>query len=416
MELILRKRSTGELVRLRRAKVLSHFSRKLAFLAPYAGQWVFYALASSRLRYNRCPAPSRCRVVVGDLLDLNALELVVDFVEAPSGEFVVDEYTPSFCEIEVSGQRSVGVCEDTLISCDPRGGLCFGPALDGHSLAALLTFASGQWYLHDLNGNALVRNGVPTGLSLVLADGDRIRIQDKDVIFRIGRTEPSEVGGGTEPETQHDAEEVQPTSDSQIEIATLPASPSQEIDILYRKAKTLCQRLVRAVRNGSRTFRSQATTYGGIRGWLRLFRSPSGPVETLERLEFFLSGTPRDRVWLLELSRFLHQQSYFGLCLRVLKELCRLHPLDGDLMQMLAKGYFQQGRNAHLPAAVRLNAFDKADKCVKVARRLTPCDRVLIDLQRAVSAERTILRGRLAGLGPNEVTCDRPVDALGGLK
>jgi hypothetical protein len=416
MELILRKRSTGELVRLRRAKVLSHYSRKLAFLAPYAGQWMFYALTSSHLRYNRQPAPARRRVVVGDLLDLNSLELVVDFVEAPAGEFVVDEQNSSFCEIEVPGRPSVRVSDDTLIACDPKTGACFGSAVDGRPLMALLTFASGRWHLHDLNGNALVRNGAPAGLSVVLADGDRIRIQNQDVVFRIGHTEPADGRWWNEPETHHDEEEVQNTSSDEIEISHLHASPSQEIDILYRMAKTLCQRLLPTLRQGSRTFPSQTAAYGGVRGWLRLLRPPSGPVETLERLEFFLSGAPRDRVWLLELSRFLYQQSYFGLCLKVVKELCRLWPLDGDLMQTLAKVYFQQGRNAHLPAAVRLNALDKADKCVQVARRLTPWDRVLGDLHWAVGAERTGLRGRLAGAGAQVASRNDPVDALGDLK
>lgn len=416
MELILRKRSTGELVRLRRAKVLSHYSRKLAFLAPYAGQWLFYALTSSHLRYNRQPAPSRRRVVVGDLLDLNSLELVVDFVEAPSGEFAVDEPNPLFCDIEVPGRPSVRVCDDTLIACDPKAGLCFGSTVDGRPLIALLAFASGRWHLHDLNGNTLVRNGAPAGLSVVLADGDRIRLQGQEVVFRIGRTEGTDGSWWNESETQHDAEEVQNTSSDEIEISHLHASGSQEIDILYGKAKALCHRLLPALRQGSKTFPSQAATYGGVKGWLRLFRPPSGPIETLERLEFFLSGSPHDRVWLLELSRFLYQQSYFGLCLKVVKELCRLYPLDGDLIQTLAKVYFQQGRNAHLPAAVRLNAFDKAEKCVRIARRLAPCDRVLGDLQRAVGAERVVLRGRLAGPGPQVASGVDPVDALGGLK
>jgi hypothetical protein len=414
MELILRKRSTGDFVRLRRAKVLSHFGRKLAFLAPYAGQWIFYALASSNLRYNREPAPARRRMLVGDLLDLNSLELVVDCVEAPPGSFVLDESDPSPCDIELPGQPSVRVCQDLLIGYDPSGRLSLEATPQGRPLAALLTFAAGQWHLHDLNGKVLERNGQPGGLSLVLVDGDRIRIQDQEVVFRIGRAAPSVVEPVATAETFIGETEA-PSANTQ-QIAQRPATPSQEFDFIYRRAKGLCQRLLPALRHGGRTFRPQPTSYQGVLGWLRFFRRPDNPVETLDRLELLLSGSPRDRVWLLELARLLYRQSYFGLCLRIVKELCRLYPTDGELMQTLAKVYFQQGRNAHLPSAVRLGAFEKADKCALLARLLTPRDHGLADLQQAVSEEQSHLRGRLAGRAPGEASCERDLDAIGGLR
>ena len=108
----------------------------------------------------------------------------------------------------------------------------------------------------------------------------------------------------------------------------------------------------------------------------------------------------------MELSRFLFQQSYYGLCLRVAKELCRLYPQDGELVQMLAKIYYRQGRNSGLPAATRLNALEGAEKCTQLARRLAPGDHVLTDLQRAVGVEQTILRGRLSEVSPCEASVE----------
>ena len=110
MELILRKRLTGDLIRVSGARMLCRRSRKLAFVAPYPGQWVFYALGApgpSNVRYNCRPAPSRCPVEVGDLLDLDGTELVVDSVEVDSGKLPAKASHPEPCvEERLAARRS----------------------------------------------------------------------------------------------------------------------------------------------------------------------------------------------------------------------------------------------------------------------------------------------------------------------
>jgi hypothetical protein len=110
MELILRKRLTGNLIRVSGARMLCRRSRKLAFVAPYPGQWIFYALAapgSSKVRYNCRPAPSSCPVEVGDLLDLDGTELVVDSVEVDSGALPSQASHPEPCvEERLAARRS----------------------------------------------------------------------------------------------------------------------------------------------------------------------------------------------------------------------------------------------------------------------------------------------------------------------
>jgi hypothetical protein len=263
----------------------------------------------------------------------------------------------------------------------------------------------------------LIRNGKPSGSSLVLAHGDRVRIQHKEVLFHIGRPTPADTARATEPEASGgEVEEICAPQASLREREEITASsPSQEIDFVYRKAKSLCQRLLPVLRNRSRTFQVRGAPSVGIRGWLGFLRRSGSPAETLDRLELLLSGSPRDRVWLVELSRFLFQQSYYGLCLRVANELCRLYPQNGELMQMLAKIFYQHGRNPHLPAVARLNALEGADRYTRLARRLAPGDHILAELQRTVSVEQTILQGRLSELTPCKALFEDSANAMGRL-
>ncbi|HEY7311854.1 MAG TPA: hypothetical protein VH643_20995 [Gemmataceae bacterium] len=279
-------------------RILCRGSRKLAFVALDSGQWVFRSLVpagSTLVRHNRQPMTARCPLAVGDLLDLNGLELVVHSVETASGERPAERDHPS-----------------------PR--------------------------------------------------------------------------------------------------ETAIAEALREKDPVYRKAKELCHRLLPVLRDEGRAFPSNSASSFGIRRWLRLLRRPSGPAETLDRLEWFLSGSPRNRVWLIELCRFLYQQSFVALSLRVARSLCRLHPLDGELMQMLAKLYYRHGCDLGLSPIERLNAFEAAEKCTGVARRLAPDARLLADLQWAVRAAQKILRGQLAEMAYGETPLERKVNALEGIR
>src|SRR6185437_8836798 len=197
MQLILRKCATDEILRLSAAKVLCRKSRQLALLTPQAGRWVFQSLSaagSGDVLYNRLPAPARCPVAVGDLLDLDGLRLVVE-------------------SIEVETQTRASGTDDT----------------------------------------------------------------------------------------------AQPRAASRS-TAEIPATGSQEIDLVYRKAKELYEQLLPALREPGRKLQRKVSC-NGIRGWLRIFRRPDCPAETLDRLQFLLYRSPRDRVWLFELARFLFQQS-----------------------------------------------------------------------------------------------------------
>lgn len=284
MHLVLRKCATDEIIRLSGGKVLSRKARQLAYLAPAAGQWVFYSLSGTESRdvfYNRLPAPARCPVAVGDLLELDGLALVIE-------------------SIEVEPQTRVVGTDETA-----------------------------------------------------------------------------------QPAVARDTAET-------------PVPRSQKIDLVYRKAKELCQQLLPALREPDGKLQRKVSC-GSIWGWLKIFRRPGNPAETLDRLHFLLSRSPRDRVWLFELARFLFQQSYHGLCLRVLKELSRLYPHDAEVAETLAKFYFQQGRNPTLPAGGRLSAFEHAERCTRLVRRLAPNDQSLANLVGAVRKEQTLLRQSLSG-------------------
>ena len=269
--------------------MLCRNSRKLAFLAPCAGQWMFYSLpeaGSTPLLYNRQPAPTRCPIAVGDLLDLNGLELVVESVEVEQ------------------------------------------PAAISEASAAM---------------------SVPS---------------------------------------------------------------SREIDFVYRKAKKLCQHLLPVLRESGGKLQPPETG-GGLWSWLKIFRRPGNPAETLERLHFLLSGSPRDRVWLFELARFLFQQSYDGLCLQLLKELNRLYPDDEVVARTLAQLYYQQSRNSRLPAEGRLNALKYAERSTQLARRLAKDDLSLVELERAVRVEQTNLRSRLTERTPCPAFSRERADVMG---
>jgi hypothetical protein len=414
MELVLRKRLTGDSIRLRGAKVLCQNSQKLAFLAPYAGQWVFYSLippGSAQLLYNRLPAPSRCRVAVGDLLNLNGLELAVESVEVDPGSYTIETREPPTCEIEVAWGRSIRVTQDLVIGSDASCGLRLADTHDMQPLTALVTFAAGHWHLHDLNGGSLIRNGKPAGRSLVLKDGDCVRVADTELVFRVG----ADKGAGREIECKKVDEKTNAIYPPAVCLApaAMPAPSSGEIDVVYQKAKELCQQLLPVLRDPGRKFLAPRASCRGLRGWLRLFHRSSSATETLDRLQFLLSGSPRDRVWLLELARFLFQHSYPGLCLRVLKELCRLYPADVAVRQTLARFYYQQGHNPLLPAPGRLNAFEHAGCCTRLVRRLAPNDPSVADLERAIHAERTILRQSLEVKRPYETPAQEFAEAIG---
>lgn len=394
MELVLRKRSTGETLRLHSAKVLCHHSRKLAFLAPYTGQWLLYALAapaSARLLYNHQPAPPHCPLAAGDLLNLNGLEWIVDAVVVDSNSVSVAETgEPPSCEIEMAGGRRIRVCHDLVLG------------LDLPPQSALLTFAAGRWHLHDLNGSTLFCNGKAASRSVVLSNGDCIRIAETHFRFHSGGAAGLEnlASGAKEPENRK----------AQTENST------PEIDPVYAQAKELFERLLPALRDPGRQFRPRQASGGGLRGWLRIFRRPRTPLDTLARLRFLLSACPRDRVWLIELARFFFLQSYPGLCLRLLKELCRLYPRDVRVRQTLAKFYYQQGRNSLLPVQGRLSAFDHAGSCTQLARRLAPNDSFLLDLERAIRMDLTILSYRLDEMKPSETPSLEGAEAIGRMR
>ncbi|HZV06355.1 MAG TPA: FHA domain-containing protein [Gemmataceae bacterium] len=414
MELVLRKRSTGESLRLGRAKVLCHRSRKLAFLAPYAGQWVFYSLVppgSAELLYNRLPAPARCSIAAGDLLNLNGLELAVESVEVDPGSYSVETKEPPACEIELARGRSVRVTHDLLIGSDASCGLRLADTPDPQPQIALVTFAAGQWHLHDLNGGALIRNGKPAGRSLVLEDGDSVRIAGTELVFRIGRDKDAgRVVECKKPDEKTDAIESPAPCRA---AAAIPSRSSEAADAVYEKAKELCQQLVPVLRDPGRKFLEPRSFCRGLWGWLRMVHRPGSAMEMLDRLRFLLSGSPQDRVWLLELARFLFQQSYPGLCLRVLKELCRLYPRDVTVRQTLAKFYYQQGHNPLLPAAGRLSAFEHAGRCTQFVRRLDANDRSLADLERAIRLEQMILSQSLEEKRESEAPVPQFAEAMG---
>jgi hypothetical protein len=352
-------------------------------------------------------------VAAGDLLNLDGLKMAVDAVEVDPGDYPVETENPPACAIEMTEGKSIRVSHDLLIGsdscCHPR----LASTLEREPLSALITFAAGNWHLHDLNGNSLFRNGKPEGRSLVLNDGDCIRIADKYFRFRIGA--PADAGRATAVHDPNDtAEEISPPPVAPPAPA-LPAPLSQEIDIdvVYQKAKKLWEQLLPVLRDPGRTFQPRPTAWGGLRGWLRIFRRPGTPEETLDRLQFLLSGSPRDRVWLYELARFFSQQAYTLLCLQVLKELCRLYPHDVTVRQTLAKFYYQQGRNPRLPAPGRLIAIGHSERCTQLMQRLAPNDPVLNDLQRAIRVEQTILRHSLEERTPCAAPFRERAEAIG---
>ena len=274
--------------------MLCRHSRKLAFFAPYTGGWGFYSLAlagSPHVQYNRQPAPEACSLTVGDLICLDGLELIVESVEGQSEVVHVPREDPIPCEIAVTGERSVRATTDLLIGYDPCCGLCFSPSFDLRHPTAVINLCRGNWHLHELDGNALIRNGAATDPSVVLTDGDRIRLHDKELCFQIGMSLDAS-RGSTAHRLADVTDQMEPVFASSQETLEKPVIPTQQIDPVYRKAKGLCQQLMPILHKHEEKLSLPKASGGRIRSWVKLLRRPRTPGEKLERLQFLLSGSP----------------------------------------------------------------------------------------------------------------------------
>jgi hypothetical protein len=375
MELVLRKASRSSSQRLRKATCLSLRARQLVFLAPCSGQWIFFSLVapgSSAVLYNCQPAPPRCRVKVGDLLGFEGLELVVDAVTADPGEVVgMGDHLP-VCDVEAPGQPPVQVAGDTWIGWDAPKGLSLSSTIGPQPVSVLLMFFAGRWYLHDLQGSPLRHNGAAASSSLILADGDRVILGQEELRFHLHCLKK------------------QPAPEREAPVVEEP------LDAVGQRARVFCQRLLATLRGEQKTVPARTGFLRGLWAWLWLLWPARSPEETLDRLEFLLAGRPRDRGWLFELARFLYQQSHWDLSLQVLRELHRLYPRDGEVVQVWVKLCYQLGCSAELPPLRRLAVLEKAEKGTVLARLGSPDNPVLTDLLQAVRAERTLLRDRMA--------------------
>jgi hypothetical protein len=414
MELHLRYRSSGKLVTLRRAKVLSNSSNrpdartKLAFFVPYRSRWVFYPLhGGSHIHYNDEPAPGPCKLSAGDLISLNGSELIVEAlsVDEPLPAASSRESPPT-CWLTILGGTErwhASTRTELLIGSAEHCGLCLPPTPGIEAEHAFMAYAEGAWHIHSLTGqNDLIQTlGSEGRPSVRLENNDRIWFGSSGLSIRFSPEAPEEPAPtpskpkkaapspfDTQPE--HNLEETAAAPSTQEIIPPL-ADHSQEP--AHASAKQLCFWLHKALRepppSASRVWEALVAVK------TRLGRRSKELSVALEQVKADLEQSPHNRDLLIELARLLESAGYFDLCRLVLAEVHVLDPKDFDTLLALVKLYLMEGRQMARPLGERLDMLNKAERWGHKAQLIRPKHDELLTLVQQAEVEQTLLKGNL---------------------
>ncbi len=414
MELNLRYRSSGKLLTLRRAKVLSNSSNrsdgktKLAFFVPYRSRWVFYPLhRGPRIQHNDEAAAGPCKLSAGDLISLHGAELIVE-------SLAVDEPLPPGCDREDAPPcwlTILGAAErwdtsadtELLIGSGEHCGLCLPPTPGIEAEHAYLTYAEGAWHIHSLTGQTdLVHALGHEGRSSVrLEETDRIWLGNSGLSIRFTATAPDEPP--PQPARPVRANPVETVPEHKLEETTenlpaeevIPPVTDHTQEPAYARAKQLCVWLHKVLRepppSASRVWEALVAVK------TRLGRRSKNPSEALEEIRADLEQSPHNRDLLIELARILEANGYYDLCRLVLAEVHVLDPKDFDTLLALVKLYLMEGRQTGRALGERLDFLNKAERWGHKAQLLRPKHDELLTLVQKAEVEQTLLKGNLSG-------------------
>jgi hypothetical protein len=414
MELHLRYRSTGKLVTLRRAKVLSNSSghpdgkTKLAFFVPYRSRWVFYPLnRGPRIEYNDEPARGPCKLSAGDLIGLHGAELIVESLS-------VDEPSPGSggersptCWLTILGGTErwhTSTNTEMLVGSAEHCGLCLPPTPGIEAEHAYLAYAEGAWHVHSLTGqNDLIQAlGHEGKASVRLEATDRIWLGSSGISIRFTPEAPDEpapapakpartVSTDTVPE--HNLAE---TAENLPTEEVIPPLTDHSTEPAYSSAKQLCVWLHKVLHEPPSTSSSRVWE-ALVAVKTRLGRRSKDPSVALEQIKADLEQSPHNRDLLIELARHLEKNGYYDLCRLVLAEVHVLEPKDFDTLLALVKLYLMEGRQIARPLGERLDMLHKAERWGHKAQLLRPRHDELLTLVQKAEVEQTLLKGNLSG-------------------
>jgi hypothetical protein len=416
MELHLRYRSSGKLVTLRRAKVLSNSSSrpdgktKLAFFVPYRSRWVFYPLHHGpRIQYNDEPAPGPCKLSAGDLISLNGSELIVEALSVDEPLPASPREAPPPCWLTILGGTErwhTSTQTELLIGSAEHCGLCLPPTPGVEAEHAFLAYAEGAWHIHSLTGQpdlvqALGHEGRP---SVRLEDNDRIWLGSSGLSIRFSPEAPNEPAPPPSRPKKASPFDTHPEHNLEETAANSPPEPPPTEEIIppvtdhsqeptYASAKQLCFWLHKSLRDpppsASRVWEALVAVK------TRLGRRSKELSVALEQIKADLEQSPHNRDLLIELARLLEGAGYFDLCRLVLAEVHVLEPKDFDTLLALVKLYLMEGRQTARPLGERLDMLNKAERWGRKAQLLRPKHDELLTLVQQAEVEQTLLKGNL---------------------
>jgi hypothetical protein len=302
---------------------------------------------------------------------------------------------PEFFREDVEGEAIIGSGTGT------GRRLAIGSDLEAEH--ALLAYFDGAWYLHDLVGDGLARisgeQAEEPAACIRLAEGDVVGLGPVEMTFRL----PADAGPLDDDDDEPMSTVAEASTGHYLGIAeTLAAlapaaanSPvvrDSQVSPVYRKGAELCLWL-------RKTLREQRGNASALLDMKMAFKSLVGssknadPLQVLEGYERDLARAPRNRDLLLSLARFFEEQAYYDLCGLVLIEVHHLTPRDVGVLRSIAEVCRKQAVQPDLPAERSLTAFATAGRYLDKALQLAPRDHELIELHRALQAERTIRQG-----------------------
>jgi len=369
-----------------------------AYFAPHPAGWYFYPIGDGNppAWVNAQPCLDGKVLSIGDTLRVGSREMVIDSWDLSELDPVAVEPARSSCQISTSG----AVADERQID----GPLLIGTAPHCHLVVPLssgldpthllVSRIEGRWILFDLSGRRIAREDEIACLYLYLLDGDRIRVGELDLNFWIIFDNGSQVSDSSLPGFVTDPDDERENS------AGTAVVPILIVDAIL----TRCIRLARDIQHALAGLpQTQPLAPGSIRKrFTGMLGGSESPDDALDRFARVFRKTPADRQHLMEFVRFTETQAterdnpaFLDLARIVCKELVQLSPGDGDSLMMLVQIHIAQGRLTSRTREQRLMDYDKANSRLN---RLLPAASTrpeLVELQRSIAAERTIVQGNL---------------------
>lgn len=370
-----------------------------AYFAPHPSGWFFYPIGDGNP-----PAwvnGRACRdgklLVPGDTLRVGEREMVVDSVDLSELDPILHEPARSSCQLSLSGAFAderqiegpllIGTAAHCHLAVPARSGL--------DPMHLLVAQIEGRWILFDLSGQRIAREDEIPCLYLYLVDGDHVRVGEIDFSFWIIPDEASRPSSDSSPSSG-----IPESSEEEANSVGTAVVPILVVDTIFNRSVRLARDIQQSLSGLPQT---QPLPPGSIRKRIGGFLGGNEtPDDALDRFARVFRKTPTDRDHLMEFVKFVEgmaasrgNPAFLDLARIVCKELVQLSPGDGDSLLMLIHIHIAQGRVASRTREQRLMDYNKADGRLS---RLLPAATTrpdIVELQRTIAAERTIVLGNL---------------------